>query len=244
MDIKYDATKERNNSRLLVLDSDVADFLLDRIEAILSTVVRDHNIALVPLGFDVLRGNWEVSGVNKALRINKYSSERREFFACHKDAQYCPSGDERSILSLVLYLTEGFKGGETYFYLPKNSEVYTKGMTVDEEIRAHGRLNNAFRQLKISPVKGSAVLFSQNILHESIPLKPQETVDKFILKTDVMLKRKDKPFGFSVSIQEKEDYFTCLNYFREVQQKELVGDKNEASQFYERALLLQCCSVK
>ena len=241
MDIKYDATKERNNSRLLVLDSEVADFISDRIEAILSTVIRDHNIALVPLGFDVLRGNWELSGVNEALRINKYSSERREFFACHKDAQYCPSGDERSILSLVLYLNEGFKGGETCFYLPKNSEVYTKGMTVDEEIRAHGGLNNGFRQLKISPVKGSAVLFSQNILHESIPLKPQQTVDKFILKTDVMLKRRDKPFGFSVSIQEKEDYFKCLNYFREAQQKELVGDKNEASQFYERALSLRYC---
>ena len=241
MGVKYDATKERNNSRLLVLDSDVAKYLSDRIEETLSTVIRDHSIPLVPLGFDVLRGNWEFSGLNEALRINKYSAERREFFACHKDAQYCPSGDERSILSLVLYLNEGFKGGETCFYLPKNREVYTKGMTVDEEIRAHGGLDNGFHQMKISPVKGSAVLFSQNILHESIPLEPQQTIDKFILKTDFMLKRKDKPFGFSISIQEKEDYFKSLNYFREAQQKELVGDKNEASQFYERALSLRYC---
>ena len=241
MSIKYDATKERNNSRLLVLDSGLGKYLWNRVEEILSTVIRDHNIALVPLGFDVLRGNWELSGLNEALRINKYSSERREFFACHRDAQYCPSGDERSMLSLVLYLNEGFKGGETCFYLPKRRKVHTKGMTVDEEIRAHSGLNNGFRQLKISPVTGSAVLFSQNILHESIPLEAQQTVDKFILKTDVMLKRKDKPFGFSVSIQEKEDYFKCLNYFREAQQKELVGDSNEASHFYERALSLRYC---
>ena len=242
MSSKYDAVNQRNNSRLLVLDPDLSRFLWKQIEVVLADVIRDYEISLYPLGFDVLRGSWELSGCNEALRINKYSSGRSEFFAPHKDAQHCPSGDERSLLSFVLYLNESFKGGETCFYLPNNMELHTKGMTVDEEIEACGGLKNGFERVKITPATGSAVLFSQNILHESTPLLPQVPPGaKLVLRTDIMLQRKEKPVGFSVSIKEKDDYFKCLNYFREAQQQELNGKPNEAGQLYERALSVRYC---
>ena len=242
MSNKYDPKKERNNSRLLVLDEDLSKHLWNQIGAILLQVVQDNNISLCPLGFDVLKGSWEFDGVNDAIRINRYSSDKSEYFAPHKDGQYCPSGDKRSIFSLVLYLNEGFKGGETCFYLPKGTKGQTKAMTVEEEIKAVGGLEKGFNLVTVTPTTGCAVLFSQNILHESTPLIMQKkSAHKIILKTDVMLSRKDKPFGFSVSLKERDDYFDCLNYFRKAQQKELSGETKEASELYERALSLRYC---
>ena len=70
----------------------------------------------------------------------------------------------------------------------------------------------------------------------------QEIPDyKFVLKTDIMLKRKDKPFGFSVTLEENRDYFECLSYFRQAQQKELEGKINDASYLYELALSVRYC---
>ena len=242
MDSKYDPKKDRNNSRLLVLDPDLARYLWSRIETVLLHVTQDKDITLCPLGFDVLRGHWEFCGLNEGVRVNRYSSDRREYFAPHKDAQYCPSGDKRSIFSLILYLNEGFQGGGTYFYLPKNVKEESKAMTTEEEIETEGGLENGFDPVNIIPRTGLAVLFSQNILHESSPLVTPETPSyKFVLKTDIMLKRIDKPLGFSVSREEKEDYFECLNYFRQAQQKELEGKISDASVLYELALSLRYC---
>ena len=239
---KYDPNKDRNNSRLLVLDPDLAKYLWSQIEAVLLRVIRDNDITLCPLGFDVLRGNWEFCGLNEGIRMNKYSSKANEYFALHKDAQYCPSGDRRSIFSLILYLNDSFRGGETNFYLPKNIKQQAKAMTTDEEIEAEGGLQKGFDSVNIVPRTGSAVVFSQNILHESTPLVMLEAPEyKIILKTDVIVRRRDKPFGFSVSLEEKKDYFECLNYFRQAQQKELEGKINDASYLYELALSLRYC---
>ena len=126
MDSKYDPKKDRNNSRLLVLDPDLAKHLWSQIETVLLRVIQDNHITLCPLGFDVLKGNWEFYGLNEGVRVNKYCSEKSNYFAPHKDAQYCPSGDKRSIFLLVLYLNEGFQGGETHFYLPKSVRIFLK----------------------------------------------------------------------------------------------------------------------
>ena len=106
------------------------------------------------------------------------------------------------------YLNEGFQGGETHFYLPKIVKQETIAMTTEEEIKAEGGPQNGFDLVNIVPRTSLAVVFSQNVLHKSTPLEMQETPDyKLVLKTDVMLRRKDKPFGFSVSLEEKKDYF-------------------------------------
>ena len=239
MSKKYNPEKQRNNDRLLVMDEALAVCLWNRTEPLIDKFIKDHDIPIRPLGFDVLRGNWEMNGLNTALRINKYSSDRNEFFAPHMDAQYCPSGDERSFFSLVLYLNDGFEGGETCFYFPKDNSIQNKELTVEEEIKAHGGLEEGFEQIKVIPRTGSVVLFSQNILHESVPLLQKEHECKYILKTDIMLRRKEKPFGFAVSEKEKEDYFQCLNYFREAQQAELSHKSDEAGELYERALSIR-----
>lgn len=90
---KYDLTK-RNNSRLIVRDDLFARTLWRRLKF-------SHKLTKLlpepqPLGFNV-QGQWEMSGVNRAMRLNRY--DEGEYFSAHKDSQYAPNGDKRSFLS-------------------------------------------------------------------------------------------------------------------------------------------------
>ncbi|UJR07195.1 hypothetical protein I4U23_011483 [Adineta vaga] len=38
-----------------------------------------------------------------------------EYVACHKDAQYAPSGDERSLFSLLIYLTDKYEKADAFY---------------------------------------------------------------------------------------------------------------------------------
>ena len=238
MSEKYRFGKQRNSSRLLVLDKSLAGNLWRNIEPVLSRKIEELELSKQPLGFDVTRGEWELHGLNEAMRISKYSGKNKEYFGPHKDAQYCPNGDQRSLFTMLVYLNHGFRGGETCFYFPKDSTLSTKGMTTKEEIDTHGGIKNGFNCLKVVPKVGNAVLFSQSILHESLPVHKDS---KYVLKTDVVVKRHSKQFGFAVTDEEKDDYLTCLNYFREAQQEELLGNFEEASDLYERALSIRYC---
>jgi hypothetical protein len=105
-----------------------------------------------PLGFNV-QGEWVMSGVNTAMRSNKYKNG--DYFAPHKDAQYAPSGDERSLFSLLIYLNDNYEKGETKFYFPKQlpkSDV--KGLTIAEEIESYGGLDNGFECITLELKKG------------------------------------------------------------------------------------------
>ena len=140
-----------------MLDNDLSKHLWNQVEDVLERIIQENCIKLCPLGFDVLRGKWEFCGLNEAIRVNRYSSDRNEYFAPHKDARYCPSGDERSIFSLVVYLNEDFQGGNTCFYLPRKLKEQTITMNVEEEIEAEGSLEDGFDLVNIVPMTGMAV---------------------------------------------------------------------------------------
>ncbi len=235
---KYRFGMQRNSSRLLVLDKMLAENLWKRVYKVLFREIKDRGVSIQPLGFDVTRGVWDLDSLNEAIRINKYSEEEKGFFGPHKDAQFCPNGDQRSIMTLLIYLNEDFKGGETCFYFPKDSTLSSKAMTIKEEINLHGGLENGYKLVRIVPKVGHAILSSQNILHEALPVS---NGTKYILKTDVVVKRCAKEFGFAVAECEKKDYMVCLNYFREAQQQELNRNFDIASDLYEKALSIRYC---
>jgi hypothetical protein len=143
---KYDI-KKRNNSRLIVMDDRLARTLWRRLKFSNKLTKLVQNTT--PLGFNV-QGTWKISGINPAMRLNKYNEG--EYFAPHKDAQYAPSGDERSLLSLLIYLTDNYENGEIKFYFPKilpKSNI--KGLTIKEEIDAYGGLDNGYECITIKP---------------------------------------------------------------------------------------------
>jgi prolyl 4-hydroxylase len=87
----------RNNGRATFFDVGLAVRLAHR--------VRD---ALPPR-----IGDWRLLGLNEFFRLYRYRPG--EYFRWHRDGAFVRSPDERSLLSWLLYLNDGFEGGQTQF---------------------------------------------------------------------------------------------------------------------------------
>lgn len=109
----------RNNTRVMVDDAERAAALWQRIRA--------H----VPAEL----GGWRAVGLNERLRIYRYTPGR--YFRRHRDGAYARSRDERSRLTLMVYLNGGFAGGGT-----------------------------SFRDRVVTPVAGRALVFAHPIQHQ------------------------------------------------------------------------------
>jgi prolyl 4-hydroxylase len=136
------APSVRNNTRVMLDDAPRAQRLWER----LSPYMGPH------------RGAWRVVGLNERLRFYKYEPGQR--FKWHYDGAFERSLDERSHLTLMIYLNEDFVGGQTEFDV---GEI-----------------------LRVRPQTGMALLFHHPVLHQGAPV--QQGV-KYVLRTDVMYRR-------------------------------------------------------
>jgi len=109
----------RNNTRVIVDDAGRAAALWGRL--------REH----VPL---FLRGRQAI-GLNERFRFYRYDPGER--FALHRDGAFRRENGEESQLTLMVYLNEGFGGGDTVF--------------VDATV---------------TPKLGMALIFEHQLLHE------------------------------------------------------------------------------
>jgi predicted 2-oxoglutarate/Fe(II)-dependent dioxygenase YbiX len=128
----------RNNTRVIFDDPALAARLYER--------VRDQ----VP---ETLMG-WVACGANERLRCYRY--QPGEKFAAHYDGSFQRSDSERSLLTFMIYLNEGFAGGETTFL----------------------ELGEA-----IAPKPGLALLFQHPILHEGSEVTDGT---KYAIRSDIM----------------------------------------------------------
>jgi prolyl 4-hydroxylase len=78
--------------------------------------------------------DYEVSGINEGFRFYKYLTEQE--FKTHQDVDFEKSGNEKSFYSLLIYLNDNFKGGET-----------------------------TFENISIKPIAGSALIFPHVLFH-------------------------------------------------------------------------------
>jgi prolyl 4-hydroxylase len=129
----------RNNTRATIDDNDLAATLFAR--------VRPH----VP---EVMFGGMRAIGANERLRCYRYEAGQR--FAPHYDGAFIRDNGEESLLTLMVYLNEGFTGGETRFL-------------------EGGRV--------VVPRTGMALLFQHRLLHEGVPVVAGV---KYVLRSDVM----------------------------------------------------------
>jgi hypothetical protein len=93
-------------------------------------------------------------GLYQPLRIYRY--EIGEHFGLHHDQSYQDPGGRRSLLTFMVYLNEGFSGGETSF--PEQGQV-------------------------ITPRTGMALLFQHMLLHAG---ERVTSGTKYALRTDVL----------------------------------------------------------
>lgn len=137
----------RNSSTAVLRDAALADELyrraLPHVPAEMSTEMGRRG--RIPL---------TVTGIFLPLRIYRY--EVGQHFGLHQDQSYIGEKDTISLLTLMVYLNEGFSGGETDF--PEQEKT-------------------------IVPATGTALLFQHKLLHAGRPVT--EGV-KYVLRSDVL----------------------------------------------------------
>ncbi len=112
----------RDNSRAMIDDPDCAQALWARIAPCFKP-----------------RGRWRPVGLNERLRFYRYDPGQR--FAPHRDGHVARSADERSFVTLLVYLNGDCQGG-------------------------HTRLIGA----DVAPRAGAALCFDHELLHEGAPV--------------------------------------------------------------------------
>jgi hypothetical protein len=154
----HDATVNRLEGRAVdktLRDSATAVLRDPALAAELFRRVRPH----VPARMSIELGErgrtpLEVVGVHLPLRIYRYTPGQH--FGPHQDQSYFGNGDETSLLTLMVYLNEGFEGGETEFLEEKRMVV---------------------------PKTGTALLFQHRVLHAG---KRVVSGTKLVLRSDVL----------------------------------------------------------
>jgi hypothetical protein len=106
------------------------------------------------------KGKWFAECINPYFRFTKYNEGH--FFKKHQDGGYVNNNNQRSILTLMIYLNDDFEGGKTTFY---------EGDNITEEFR---------------PVSCTGVIFNHDLQHEGEVIKKGT---KYILRTDIMFYR-------------------------------------------------------
>lgn len=114
----------RNNDRYMFDDLKLANMIYERIK---DHVFEDES--------------WKVCGVNERIRIYRYQD--KQHFALHTDSSFKRSDTEKSFVTLLIYLNEGYEGGET----------------------------DIFGKKTIEPKTGKALWFLHHLLHEGLPMK-------------------------------------------------------------------------
>ncbi|MGE3806506.1 MAG: 2OG-Fe(II) oxygenase [Gemmataceae bacterium] len=99
---------------------------------------------------------WQPCGLNERFRFYRYDVGQR--FERHTDGYFERPTGERSQFTFMVYLNDGFTGGETAFY--------------------QGR-----HKLLVTPEAGTALVFQHRAIHEGCPV---EAGRKYVLRTDVM----------------------------------------------------------
>lgn len=211
----------RDAQRVCIKDSKLAILLRKRLKTIL------NKIDIRPFGIDVdSKGKWKPVEINECFRISKYSAPSIGFKE-HYDIQYCKDINKRSILSLIIYLNDDFKGGNTCFFDVKNKKQIS-GLNVSEEIKIHGGLDK-YTVYKIIPTTGKCIMFEQNLLHKSDEIISST---KYVLRTDIVFQLLD---DFSLIMGFPKQYEKCNLYFKEARNRELKNDIISAGDLYERS---------
>jgi hypothetical protein len=110
---------------------------------------------------------WTPVGLNERLRLYRY--DVGQLFNWHYDGHFSRSNGERSMLTFMVYLNDDFEGGATSF------------SQVDYGVPSIGDM------LRITPVKGMALLSQHPILHRGDAVTAGR---KYVLRTDVMYGRR------------------------------------------------------
>ena len=155
-------TDYRNSGRCILFDPSFADVIYQRISAAIKGTQYEDAVAHAPW-IPLWKAQNYAVGCNERLSCLRY--DVGHYFKPHFDGMYRrtegPRSGENSFVTVQLYLNEGFRGGATTFFNPKNED----------------------RLVKVVPKTGSLLLFEHNLLHEGSELIAGR---KYAMRTDIM----------------------------------------------------------
>ena len=153
----------RNNDRQVLNDPDLAARLLQR----LRDVAPNDIDSLLP---EDISKSWTLSGINERLRLCRYLPGQQ--FHLHQDGVHHRGADCRSMLTFMIYLTDGddFEGGDTSFYAAGPSAGEDESNPV----------------VRIRPRVGSLILFDHGIWHAGDEVTAGM---KYVLRSDLLFRR-------------------------------------------------------
>jgi predicted 2-oxoglutarate/Fe(II)-dependent dioxygenase YbiX len=166
----YDAatkTVHRNCTRHVIDDTALAENWFERILHALNDTPHEQKVKECPwIGNKQSDEHLHAVSLNERLRVIKYA--QGQFYTKHQDAAFTrgsEAGDregEKSLVSVHLYLNEGYKGGVTRF---------------------HG----GGRWFDVKTKAGSVLLFESTIPHEAVKVTKGE---KYVVRSDIMYSTK------------------------------------------------------
>ncbi|MBG1263338.1 prolyl hydroxylase family protein [Nostoc commune] len=139
----------RNNQRVILDDQERAFDLWQRVSNYIPSSI----------------GRWQAVGLNERFRFYRY--DPGQMFAIHHDGSYRrPNGDE-SLLTFMIYLNEGFEGGDTRFHLSR-------------------RYYEDLLNIAVIPATGMVLCFVHELVHEGAPIIQGR---KYVLRSDIMYRQ-------------------------------------------------------
>lgn len=139
----------RNNQRVILDDQERAFDLWQRVSSYIPSTI----------------GRWQAVGLNERFRFYRYDPGQR--FALHHDGSYRRPNGEESLLTFMIYLNEGFEGGDTLFHLSR---------------RYYEDLPN----IAVIPATGMVLCFVHDLVHEGAPIIQGR---KYVLRSDIMYRQ-------------------------------------------------------
>jgi hypothetical protein len=211
------SSKVRDCERIVVESDELAQLLLDRLDIsqlpsdlAQVTVTRAHTArATEELGTE---GFWGVSRLNPVWRVCKY--DEGGHFAPHNDGVVVLSPEERSFLTILVYLSSGFDGGATAFM--RDDLTLESGHDASDQIA------------EVVPEPGLCLVFWQRLLHAGTPVRRPDPAmpHKYILRSDVFFRK----------LAEPEDPWNPdgISLLREAESLEAQGLVQESIRSYNR----------
>ena len=150
------AEPKRSHTSLVLHDAELAAWLWPRVEPFVRGFHPTFNYQ-----------RWAPHCINPCFRCLRYGAG--QVFETHTDdvhSKLTAHPAQRSFLTVVIYLNEGFEGGELRF-------VKTRGGGDGERVLA-----------TVAPAAGLTAVFEHDLLHEALP--PNGDTPKYIMRTDVI----------------------------------------------------------
>lgn len=127
--------------------------------------------------------SWKFEGVNPLMRFIKYENDGK--LIPHYDWSYVQDDENRTLVTLLIYLESDCKGGYTRFI--KDEQKHLK--LVDRDLKDWENFIPDVSELidyEYIGQDGSAILFEHGVLHDSSELKEGT---KIVLRTDLMFSK-------------------------------------------------------